>query len=45
MKDIIGILFYLSFKELQGSNQTFEEKQRHFKLHRAHQAERKEHAT
>ena len=41
----IGILLYNSFIELPGSNQTFEEKQGHFKLSRAHQAGRKEHAT
>ena len=45
MKDIIGILLYDNFIELPGSNQTFEEKQGHFKLPRAHQAGRKEHAT
>ena len=45
MEDIIGILFYNSFIELPGSNQTFEEKQGYFKLPRARQAGRKEHAT
>ena len=45
MEHIIGILLYNSFVELSGSNQTFEEKQGHFKLPRARQAGRKEHAT
>ena len=45
MEDIIGILLYNSFTQLPRSNQTFEEKQGHFKLHRAHQAGRKERAT
>ena len=45
MEDIIGILRYKSFVELPGSNQTFEEKQGHFKLPRALQAGRKEHDT
>ena len=45
MEYIIGILLYNSFIELPGSNQTFEEKQGHFSLPRARQAERKEHAT
>ena len=45
MDDIIGVLLYNSFIELPGSNQTFEEKQGHFKLPRALQAGRKEHAT
>ena len=45
MEDIIGILLYNSFIELPGSNQTFEEKQGHFKLPGVRQAERKEHAT
>ena len=45
MEDTIGILLYNSFIVLQGSNQTFEEKQGHFKLPRARQARRKEHAT
>ena len=34
-----------SFIELPGSNQTFEEKQGYFKLPRAFQAGRKEHAS
>ena len=45
MEHIIGILFHNSFIELPGSNQTFEEKKRYFKLPRARQAGRKEHAT
>ena len=45
MKDIVGILFYDSFIELQGSNQTFEEKQEYLKLPRARQAERKQQAA
>ena len=45
MEDIIGILLYNSFIELPGSNQTFKEKQGYFKLPRARQAGRKEHAT
>ena len=45
MEDIVGILFYNSFIQLQGSNQTFEEKQENFKLPSARQARRKEHAT
>ena len=45
MEDIIAILLYNIFIELSGSNQTFEEKQGHFKLPRARQAGRKEHAT
>ena len=45
MEDIIGILFYDSFIELPGLNQTFGEKQGHFKLPRTRQAGRKEHAT
>ena len=45
MEDIIGILLYNSFIELSGSNQTFGEKQGHFKLPRARQAGRKEHVT
>ena len=45
MENIIGILRYNSFVELPGSNQTFEEKQGHFKLPRVLQAGRKEHAT
>ena len=45
MEHIIGILLDNNFIELQGSNQTFEEKQKHFKLSRARQAGRKEHAT
>ena len=45
MEHIIGILLHNSFIELQGSNQTFEEKQGYFKLPRARQAGRKEHAT
>ena len=45
MEDIIGILLYNSIIELPGSNQTFEENQGHFKLSRARQARRKEHAT
>ena len=45
MKEIISILLYNSFIDLPGSNQTFEEKQGHFKLPRTRQARRKEHAT
>ena len=45
MEDIIGILLYKSFIEPPGSNQTFEENQGHFKLLRASQAGRKEHAA
>ena len=45
MVHIIGILLYNSFIELPGSNQTFGEKQGHFQLPRARQAERKEHAS
>ena len=45
MKHIIGILLYNCCIELAGLNQTFEEKQGHFKLPRARQAGRKEHAT
>ena len=45
MENITGSLFYNSFIELPGSNQTFREKQRHFKLPRAGQAGTKEHAT
>ena len=45
MEDIIDILLYDSFIELPRSNQTFEEKQGHFKLPRARQAGRNEHAT
>ena len=45
MEDIIGILLYNSFIEIPESNQTFEEKQGHFKHPRARQAGRKEHAT
>ena len=45
MEHIIGILLYNSFVELPGSNQTFEEKQGHYKLPRAGQTGRKEHAT
>ena len=44
MKDIIGILLYNNFIELPESNQTFGEKQGVFKLPRARQAGRKEHA-
>ena len=44
MEDIIGILLHNSFIELPGSNQTFEEMQGLFKLPRARQAGRKEHA-
>ena len=43
MKDSVGILLYNSFIELPGSNQTFEEKQGHFKLPRSRQARRKKH--
>ena len=42
---MIVILLYNSFIELPWSNQTFEKKQGHFKLPRARQAGRKEHAT
>ena len=45
MEDVISILLYNSFIEVLGSNQTFEEKQGHFKLPRARQAGKKEHAT
>ena len=45
MEHIIGILLCNSFIKLPGSNQTFEEKQDHFKLPMARQAGRKEHAT
>ena len=45
MRDIIDALLYISFIELPGSNQTFEKKQGYFKLPRARQAGRKEHAT
>ena len=45
MDDIISILLYDSFIELPGSNHTFGEKQGHFKLSRARQVGRKEHAT
>ena len=54
MEDIIGILFYESFIELPGSNQTFWEKQGHFKLSASasskhvkqeRQAGKKQHAT
>ena len=45
MKYIIGILLYNSFIELQGSNQTFGEKQELYKVSRTRQAGRKEHAT
>ena len=45
MENIIGILLYNNIIELPGSNQTFEEKQGHFKLPRARQAARKKHAT
>ena len=45
MEDIVVILLYNSFIKLPGSNQTFEEKQGHFKLAGARQAGRKEHAT
>ena len=45
MEHIIGILLYNSFKELPMSNQEFQEKQGYFKLPRARQARRKEHAT
>ena len=45
MEDIIGILLYNSSIELPGLNQTFEEKQGHFKLPRACQTGRKEYAT
>ena len=44
MEDITSILLCNSFIELPGLNQTFEEKQGHFILHRARQTERKEHA-
>ena len=40
MEDIIGILLYNSFIELPGLNQTFGEKQGHFKLPRERQAGR-----
>ena len=45
MEHIIGILLYNSFVELPGSNQTFEEKQGHFKPPKARHAGKKEHAT
>ena len=45
MEDIIDILLWNSFIELLGSNQTFEEKQGHFKFPRDRQAGRKEHVT
>ena len=45
MEHIIGTLVYNRFIELLESNQTFEEKQEHFKLPRALHAGRKEHAT
>ena len=45
MEGIIGILLYNRFIELPESNQTFEEKQGHFKLPRAREAGGKEHAT
>ena len=45
MEHIVGILLCNSFIEQRRSNQTFEEKQGHFKLSRARQAGRKEHAT
>ena len=45
MEDIIGILLYNSFIELPESNQTFGENQQLFKLPRARQAGKKEHAT
>ena len=41
----IGILLYNTFIELLGSNRTFGEKQELFKLLRARQVGRKEHAT
>ena len=41
MDDIMGVLYYNDFLKLPESNQTFEEKQEHFKLPRAHQAGRK----
>ena len=44
MEDIIGVLLYNSFIELPGSNR-FKAKQGNFKLSRARQAGRKEHAT
>ena len=44
MEDIIGILLCNNFIELPGSNQTFEGKQGYFKLPRARQAGKKEHA-
>ena len=40
MEHVIAVLLYNSFVELPGSNQTFEEKQEHFKLSRARQAGR-----
>ena len=43
MEHIILLIFW--FIELPGSNQTFEEKQGHFKLPRAHQVGKKEYAT
>ena len=45
MEHIIGILFYDSFIELPGSNQTFGKKQELFKIPMARQAGKKEHAT
>ena len=45
MEHMISILLYDSFTVLPGSNQTFEEKQGHFKLPRARPAGRKEHVT
>ena len=45
MEHIIGSLLYNSIIELPGSNQIFWEKQGHFKLPRARQAGRTEHAT
>ena len=44
MQDNTGILLYNSFIEIPGSNQTFGEKQGHFKPPRARQAGRKGHA-
>ena len=43
--NIIGNLLYNSFTELRGSNPTLGKKQGHFKLPRARQTGRKEHAT
>ena len=45
MEDIINILLYKCYTELPWSNQTFEEKEEHFKLPRAPQAGRKKHTT